>query len=124
MTDGRKNGNGKPPESGRWKKGQSGNPNGRPKRKLDFVADYASILSKPVKAIQIDGSTVTLGSLEAAFVQLFKKALNDDDAALFNAIKIMLGVLPEGQKAEEERFNEFHDAKAQFMEMVGLPEDE
>ena len=102
MTDDYDIGFGKPPKSNQWKKGQSGNPKGRPKQKSDFLTDYARILSEPVRARQPDGRTVTLDSMEAAYVQLCKKALKGDNAALFHAIGIMMKILPEGRKAEEE----------------------
>ena len=119
MSNDNKIGFRKPPKSAQWKKGQSGNPKGRPKQKSDFITDYAAILSEPVKAKQQDGRIITLGSLEAAYVQLCKKALKGDNAALFNAIKIMLDTLPEGKKAEEEIDNEVHGAKERFRKMMG-----
>lgn len=125
MGDDYKTGFGKPPKSNQWKKGQSGNPKGRPKQKAEFIADYARILSEPVKARQPDGSSVTLDSLEASYVQLCRKALKGDNATLFTAIKLMLEVLPEGAKAEAEIDPEIAGAKERLMKMAGLPvEDE
>lgn len=124
MSDDYKTGYGKPPKSNQWKKGQSGNPKGRPKQKSDFIADYARILSEPVKARQPDGSTITLDSLEASYVQLCRKALKGDNAALFTAIKIMLEVLPEGAKAEAEVDIEVAGAKERFRKMAGWPEED
>ena len=119
MGDDYKIGFGKPPKSTQWQKGQSGNPEGRPKRKSDYIAGYARILSEPVKAMQPDGKTITLDSLEAAYVQLCRKALKGDNAALFQAIKIMLDILPEGGKAETEIDPEVAGAKERFMKMAG-----
>jgi Family of unknown function (DUF5681) len=124
MTEEYETGFGKPPKSSQWKKGQSGNPNGRPKSKPDYLADYARILSEPVKARQPDGRTVSLDSLEAAYVQLCKKALKGDNAALFQAIGIMLDILPEGQKAEEENASEYAGAKERLKLLAGWTEED
>ena len=124
MSDDYEVGYRKPPRSSQWKKGQSGNPTGRPKHKKDFIADFARILSEPVTATQPDGRSVTLDSLEAAYVQLCKKALKGDNACLFQAIKIMLDVLVNSKAAEETRVSEYAGAKKRFLEMVGVTTDE
>lgn len=124
MADDYDVGFGKPPKSNQWEKGRSGNPKGRPKQRPDYLAGYARILSEPVKARQPDGRTVTLGSLEAAYVQLCKKALKGDNAALFQAIRVMLEILPDGQKAGEDRVSEYAGAKERFMQMAGWMVDD
>ena len=51
MADDDEVGYGKPPRSTRWKRGQSGNPKGRPKvGGTGLVMEVAGILSEPVKA--------------------------------------------------------------------------
>lgn len=45
----RKVGYGSPPEHSRWTKGQSGNPRGRPKGKLNFATDLAAELSETIQ---------------------------------------------------------------------------
>lgn len=123
MTNEYEIGYGKPPKSSQWKKGESGNSKGRPKQKPEYIVDYARILSEPVKARQSDGSTVTLDSAEAAYVQLCKKALKGDNASLFQAIKIMLDILPNGMKIENDHYDETADAKERFRIMAGWSEN-
>lgn len=85
---------GKPPKKSRWRKGQSGNPNGRPKAKSDYLNDAAVILSEPVTATTPDGRCVSFEGLEAAYLALCRKGLKGDKPSLFEAIKIMLDVGP------------------------------
>ncbi len=83
---------GKPPQKSRWRKGQSGNPKGRPKSKSDYLNDAAAILSEPVTATTPDGRSVSLEGLEAAYFALCRKGLKGHAPSLFDAIKIMLDV--------------------------------
>lgn len=118
MTDSEDIGYGKPPKAHQWSKGQSGNPKGRPKQSQDYITDYARILSEPMKARQGDGRTVVLGGLEAAYMQLCKKALRGDNAALFSALKIMLEVLPDGEAVEQAQASEAAGSKDRLIAMV------
>lgn len=64
-------GYGKPPQSSRWKPGQSGNPKGRPRvDRTGLLQEAALILSEPVTARNAGGATVRLGSLEAAYLAM------------------------------------------------------
>ena len=85
---------GKPPKKSRWRKGQSGNPKGRPKAKSDYLNDAAAILSEPVTATTPDGRSVSFEGFEAAYLALCRKGLKGDRSSLFEAIKIMLDVGP------------------------------
>lgn len=118
MADNDKIGFGKPPKAHQWQKGQSGNPKGRPKLKSDFIADFANILSEPVTACQPGGRTIKLDGLEASYLQLCKKGLKGNNAALFAALKIMLEILPEGQKVDQQRFDESAGAKEKLLAMA------
>ena len=102
MTDEKKIGFGSPPEIARWKKGQSGNPKGRPKSKSEMVQDAAKILAQPIEARTPDGRTVKLDGIEAAYLALCKKGLKGHKTSLLEAIRIMLEVGPAIQ-ADEER---------------------
>ena len=120
MTNDYEVGHGKPPVANRWKKGQSGSPKGRPKTKHESLRTYAEILSEPVTARTPDGRSVSLGSLEAAYLAQCKKALKGDNAALFAVLRIMLEVLPRGIEQKQKRESECLGAKEKFMEMLGV----
>jgi hypothetical protein len=103
MKDDDEVGYGRPPTHSRWQKGQSGNPKGRPKSRLDIVADAAAILSEPVTAHTPDGRKVRLEAYEAAYLALCKKGLQDQKTSLLAAIDIMLdvSVVSEKEKLED-----------------------
>ena len=104
MTGEKKIGFGSPPKTTRWKKGQSGNPNGRPKSKSksEMVHDAAKILAQPIEARTPDGRTVKLDGIEAAYLALCKKGLKGHKTSLLEAIRMMLEVGPAVQ-ADQER---------------------
>ena len=102
MTGKKKIGFCSPPETTRWKKGESGNPKGRPKSKSEMVQDAAKILAQPIEARTPDGQTVKLDGIEAAYLALCKKGLKGHKTSLLEAIRIMLEVGPAIQ-ADEER---------------------
>lgn len=91
-----------PPKTTRWKKGQSGNPKGRPKSKSEMVQDAAKILTQPIEARTPDGQTVKLDGIEAAYLALCKKGLKGHKTSLLAAIRIMLEVGPAVAAKENE----------------------
>ena len=93
-------GYGKPPTDPQWKPGQSGNPSGRPKGRGDLLQEAAAILSEPVTARTPDGRSISLGALEGAYLALCKKALKGHDPSLYEAIKIMFEVMPDGEEKQ------------------------
>ncbi|MEP1354186.1 MAG: DUF5681 domain-containing protein [Tateyamaria sp.] len=96
-------GYGSPPKQMRWKKGQSGNPKGRPKTKSEMMIDAASILTQPIEARTPDGKSVKLDGIEAAYLALCKKGLKGHKASLLEAIRIMLEVGPAVAAKENEK---------------------
>jgi hypothetical protein len=66
-------GRGKPPQSGRWVKGQSGNPGGRPKGSKNFSTMIQNESRRTVRINTPDG-TRTVTKLEAALMQMGNKA--------------------------------------------------
>ena len=90
----------KPPKDAQWKPGQSGNPSGRPKGRSDLLQEAAAILSEPVTARTPDGTSISLGALEGAYLSLCKKALKGHDPSLYAAIKIMFEVMPDGEEKQ------------------------
>lgn len=74
-------GYGKPPKHTRFKKGQSGNPKGRPKGARHFVADLDEVLSATL-TITENGAPKKVSSQLAALMRLREKALKGDPRAL------------------------------------------
>lgn len=70
-------GYGKPPESGKFTKGQSGNPKGRPKGSKNLAT---VVLRESRQRVRINGpgQTRTVTKLEAAVIQLNNKAAQGD----------------------------------------------
>jgi hypothetical protein len=74
-------GYGRPPKTTRFKKGQSGNPKGRPKGSLNVATVLIKTLSEKV-VINENGQRKTVTKFEAALKQLVNKALGSDIRAL------------------------------------------
>lgn len=79
-------GHGKPPLHTRFKKGQSGNPKGRPRASDCATLDLQAILNEPVPVTK-DGVTRTMSPKEAELRVYLEKAVNKKD---FNAIKYLI----------------------------------
>jgi hypothetical protein len=74
-------GYGKPPVHTRFHKGQSGNPQGRPKGRLNVATVLEKTLHEKV-VINENGRRRTITKLEAALKQMVNKAASGDLAAL------------------------------------------
>jgi hypothetical protein len=71
-------GYGKPPKHRQFKRGQSGNPNGRPKEAKPGPTDVAGILDEPLM-VTTAGTTRRMSAFEVGVRQLVKRALNKTD---------------------------------------------
>ncbi len=116
----------KPPQDAQWKPGQSGNPRGRPKGRSDLLQEAAAILSEPVTAKTSDGTSISLGALEGAYLSFCKKALKGHDPSLYAAIKIMFEVMPDGEEKQANATALLLEIRREFARKLGkvLPEDE
>ena len=89
-----KTGYGNPPKHTRFKKGQSGNPKGRPKKSKNVKTVLKEVLDKPIQ-ITFDGKTETVSILEAIIKRLSIKALNGDLRATSMLIKEWVSYFPD-----------------------------
>jgi Family of unknown function (DUF5681) len=72
---------GRPPIETQFRKGQSGNPSGRPKGARNFKTDLREELAEPV-SVRVDGRSQTISSQRAAVKQLRATALRGGARAL------------------------------------------
>jgi len=77
-----------PPERTRFKKGQSGNPHGRPKGTLNTATVLERALREKV-VINENGKRKAITKLEAAFKQLANKAASGE----LNAVKLLTALV-------------------------------
>lgn len=77
-----------PPKSGQFKKGQSGNPKGRPKGSKSVRTILHERLNKRIK-VREGGRTKTVSVLEAKIIQLIKSMIEGDDKATNLILKLL-----------------------------------
>ena len=73
-------GYGKPPKSGQFKRGKSGNPKGRPKGSLKLATDLAAELNEQI-TVREDGKPRRVSKQRALIKSLMAKALQGDIGA-------------------------------------------
>ena len=104
----------KPPMHSRFKKGKSGNPNGRPKGTVNFATVLLKTLREKV-VIKENGKRTVVTKLEASVKQLVNKAASGDLRALSHLIGITLTAEQSAaeEKGSKEVLNEL-DKKVMF----------
>jgi len=112
-----------PPRHSQFKKGQSGNPSGRPKKQPNFPEDAIAILGAPVTG-HANGKEITLPAAQAMFRRLCQKALKGDNAALRWVFNLMLTLEPEAQRQAGQNVVEVPDAKSKLAKMAGIDLDD
>ena len=80
-------GYGKPPEHTQFKKGQSGNAKGRPRKSRNFNTELDDILSAKI-AVTENGKTKKVSTQKAFLLRLCEKALKGDLRALSRALDL------------------------------------
>ena len=80
-------GRGKPPLHSRFRKGQSGNPKGRPKGKRDFNKEIEEVLSANVTVME-NGRSRKVSSRMATLMRLREKALKGDARAMDHYLEL------------------------------------
>ncbi|MGJ5621381.1 DUF5681 domain-containing protein [Sulfitobacter sp. MF3-043] len=86
----------KPPKGGMFQKGQSGNPNGRPKGVKNFQTELVSVLRSKV-TVTVAGKPKSVSVVEAALMRLREKALKGE----LRALEIVLGYAQESSSASD-----------------------
>ena len=77
----------RPPKHTQFQKGQSGNPEGRPKSKKSGQTDISELINEPVK-VKAAGKARDMQPFEASVRQLAKKALGGDLRAMVRFLKL------------------------------------
>ena len=77
----------KPPKHTQFKKGQSGNPKGRPKGSRNFSTDLKDTLKEPVR-LTSDGKKKTVSTQLATLLRLREQALSGNARALDRYIEL------------------------------------
>ena len=106
----------KPPQHGRFKKGISGNPRGRPRNTLNVAAIFEKTLKEKV-TIEESGQTKTVTKMEAAVKHLVDKASLGD----MNAFRILaVFVQSSDDDAACQADADFHEADRKILEKMLL----
>lgn len=93
-------GYGRPPKAGRFIRGKSGNPKGRPKKQKDLSEILRSVAFRPM-TIRENGKTRKVPAIEAHFMKLMNKAL-EGDAKAGNQILRLLPLLAAASSSDGE----------------------
>jgi hypothetical protein len=100
-------GYGRPPRSGQFKPGQSGNPKGRPPKNKDIQTIIKDTLFSPM-SIRENGRARTVPKLEAFTMLMMKEALRGDAAAANRLLRLLplvakVQAAPDADNQSEER---------------------
>lgn len=101
----------KPPVKTQFKKGQSGNPKGRPKLIKDFKTDLREELESII-SVQIDGKTKPITKQQALIKKLLSKALNGE----LGALKTLTSLIALHLKASESDMGELLEEDVKLFE--------
>jgi hypothetical protein len=102
---GEKRGYGRPPKSGRFKPGKSGNPKGRPKGSLSLATDLAQELSEKI-TVREDGHARRVSKQRALIKSLMAKALQGDVRANATILALYARVSTEFPEDNDSVLNE------------------
>ena len=103
-------GYGKPPEATRFKKGASGNPNGRPKGTPDLKTIVRELLSAQVTVTE-GGKKRKVSTLTATVMRLSEKALKGDMRAIEKLLSLASDMAAELEAQKESRSLTARDAE-------------
>ena len=110
MSDKYEIGYGKPPEHRRFKKGQSGNPNGRPKGTKNLKTDLAEELAEKILVTEA-GHQQPRSKQRAMIKRLIAEAISGNVNALNALLKLIERLLPASEDTDgEKRLHESDEA--------------
>ena len=78
----------RPPKSGQFKKGQSGNPKGRPRGSNNFLTMLDQELEQPI-VVNENGRKRTVSRMQAMVKRMVAGALQGDQKALLTLVEIL-----------------------------------
>lgn len=105
-------GYGKPPKHTQFKKGQSGNPKGKPKGHKNFKTDLKEALGAKIP-ITIDGKKKSITKQRAIIESTIHRSLQGNDKARANLFSLIIRSLEADVEAEE-----MPDLTAQDLEIL------
>ncbi|MEQ9518452.1 MAG: DUF5681 domain-containing protein [Parvibaculum sp.] len=91
---------GKPPKSGQFRPGKSGNKKGRPKGAKNFKTDLKDVLGETIP-VTMNGKTKRITKQKAMLLTTVAKAVKGDIKATNTVIGMVLKLLPEELDAAE-----------------------
>lgn len=91
----------KPPKKNQWKKGQSGNPKGRPKGTKNLSTDLMEELSEMIH-VNEGGERKRISKQRAVLKQLAAKALEGDLKAMQTLLTLAIEVIESKEREKEE----------------------
>ena len=113
-------GYGKPPKSGRFKKGVSGNPSGRPRKPTDPESEWRRELSSKVPAIE-NGKRKLITRSAAYKRQTTNKAIQGNTQAIRVVMEAERGLQ---ERAAEQRQNSPHMPDYEYRKAADFTDDE
>jgi hypothetical protein len=102
-------GYGRPPKSGRFKPGESGNPKGRPKGARNLASDLADELAETIR-IRESGKELKVSKQRAMVKSLVAAAVQGDVRATTALVSLCARVMTESKASKPEELSET-DAK-------------
>ena len=115
-------GYGNPPRATRFKKGQSGNPKGRPRGGRNFASDVDDVLGTKM-TVQENGRPRQVTAQQAALLRLREKALKGDVRALDRLLTLadQRSAEREAQSKERSLTSDEDDILQRFLISHGVP---